>query len=158
MRDINITYNAATNELKVAIGSSADEKVNLNDINFYITKTFNETLYCLLMDSKDNVDILYLEPVETKNRLYNISTISLNNKVHCKNDKDMKLALMRIDGNKMLTSNFLNLDINSESFATASDFAIAEKIAKDVYSKYQKIYELTELNIQISKDILEAAK
>ena len=93
-----------------------------------------------------------------KNRLYNISTISLNNKVHCKNDKDMKLALMRIDGNKMLTSNFLNLDINSESFATASDFAIAEKIAKDVYSKYQKIYELTELNIQISKDILEAAK
>ena len=65
------------------------------------------------------------------------------------NHNKVKKAYLNINDN-------LDIDINYDAFKTGSNISLIAKMDSDIARKYEQIRQLTELNIEIHKDIEEA--
>lgn len=150
---IKIIYNQNGN-LRV-IGNNST--VDLVDLYFYIPKELRNNFYCRLTDINKTEEIVKLVQTDSLDKVYNIYQISLDNYITCVNGQTT-LSLISITDDLMKKSDDLNIDINYDAFRTGINISLIAKMDSDIASKYAQIVKLTELNVQIHKDIEEASK
>lgn len=150
---IKIIYNQNGN-LRV-IGNNST--VDLVDLYFYIPKELRSNFYCRLTDINKTEEIVKLVQTDSLDKVYNIYQISLDNYITCVNGQTT-LSLISITDDLFKKSDDLNIDINYDAFRTGINISLIARMDADVASQYEKIVKLTELNIQIHKDIEEASK
>ena len=129
---------------------------NLDNLHFYIPKSLEGNFYCRLVDSYDFESMLKLSKSDINDKLYNIYKISLDNYIACTNG-DMQLSILFIDGATKVpfTSNIVNLNLNCDYIKSIAQLNYIDSLAIDVINKYQKIIQLTEMNVNIYNDIQE---
>lgn len=127
---------------------------NLDNLHFYIPKTLQGSFYCRLVDSNESECILKLSKSDNSDKLYNIYKISLDNFITCGNG-DIKLSIIFIENNLPYSSNIVTLDLKCDNFKSISQLYYLDNLSAEVISKYKKIIKLTEMNINIYKDIQE---
>ena len=150
---IKIIYNQNGN-LRV-IGNNST--VDLVDLYFYIPKELRSNFYCRLTDINKTEEIVKLVQTDSLDKVYNIYQISLDNYITCVNGQTT-LSLISITDDLFKKSDDLDIDINYDAFRTGINISLIARMDADVASQYEKIVKLTELNIQIHKDIEEASK
>lgn len=150
---IKIIYNQNGN-LRV-VGNSSE--VNLVDLYFYIPKELRNNFYCRLVDVNKTEEVLKLVQTDSLDKVYNIYQISLDNYITCVNGQTT-LSLISIADDLLKKSDDLDININYDAFRTGINISLIARMDADVASQYEKIVKLTELNIQIHKDIEEASK
>ena len=150
---IKIIYNQNGN-LRV-VGNSSE--VNLVDLYFYIPKELRNNFYCRLVDVNKTEEVLKLVQTDSLDKVYNIYQISLDNYITCVNGQTT-LSLISIADDLLKKSDDLDININYDAFRTGINISLIARMDADVASQYEKILKLTELNIQIHKDIEEASK
>jgi hypothetical protein len=149
---IKIIYNQNGN-LRV-VGSN-NSTVDLIDLYFYIPKELRNNFYCRLTDVNKTEDIVRLTPSDTSDKVYNVYQISLDNYITCENGQTT-LSIISISDDLIKKSDNLDIDINYDAFKTGSNISLIAKMDSDIARKYEQIRQLTELNIEIHKDIEEA--
>ena len=150
---IKIIYNQNGN-LRV-VGNSSE--VDLVDLYFYIPKELRNNFYCRLVDVNKTEEVLKLVQTDSLDKVYNIYQISLDNYITCVNGQTT-LSLISIADDLLKKSDDLDININYDAFRTGINISLIARMDADVASQYEKIVKLTELNIQIQKDIEEASK
>lgn len=150
---IKIIYNQNGN-LRV-VGNNSE--VNLVDLYFYIPKELRNNFYCRLVDVNKTEEVLKLVQTDSLDKVYNIYQISLDNYITCVNGQTT-LSLISIADDLLKKSDDLDININYDAFRTGINISLIARMDADVASQYEKIVKLTELNIQIHKDIEEASK
>ena len=127
---------------------------NLDNLHFYIPKKLQGNFYCRLVDSNESESILKLSKSDSSDKLYNIYKISLDNFITCGNG-DIKLSIIFIENNLSYSSNIVTLDLKCDNFKSISQLYYLDNLSAEIISKYKKIIKLTEMNINIYKDIQE---
>ena len=127
---------------------------NLDNLHFYIPKKLQGNFYCRLVDSNESESILKLSKSDSSDKLYDIYKISLDNFITCGNG-DIKLSIIFIENNLPYSSNIVTLDLKCNNFKSISQLYYLDNLSAEVISKYKKIIKLTEMNINIYKDIQE---
>ena len=127
---------------------------NLDNLHFYIPKKLQGNFYCRLVDSNESECILKLSKSDNSDKLYNIYKISLDNFITCGNG-DIKLSIIFIENNLPYSSNIITLDLKCDNFKSISQLYYLDNLSTEVINKYKKIIKLTEMNINIYKDIQE---
>ena len=113
--------------------------------------------YCRLVDVNKTEEVLKLVQTDSLDKVYNIYQISLDNYITCVNGQTT-LSLISIADDLLKKSDDLDININYDAFRTGINISLIARMDADVASQYEKIVKLTELNIQIHKDIEEASK
>ena len=147
---IKIIYNQNGN-LRT-IGNSSI--VNLVDLRFYIPKELRNNFYCRLTDKNKTEDIVKLVVSDTSDKIYNIYQISLDNYITCENGNST-ISILNISDNLMNKSDDLDIDINYDAFKLGSNISLIAKMDIEIAKHYEQVKKLTELNLQIHKDIEE---
>ena len=131
---------------------------NLDNLHFYIPKSLEGNFYCRLVDSYDFESMLKLSKSDINDKLYNIYKVSLDNYIACTNG-DMQLSILFIDDATKVpfTSNIIKLNnLNCDYIKSIAQLHYIDSLAIDIINKYNKIIQLTEMNINIHQDIQEA--
>ena len=127
---------------------------NLDNLHFYIPKKLQGNFYCRLVDSNESESMLKLSKSDSSDKLYDIYKISLDNFIACING-DMQLSLIFIEDNRLYTSNTIQININCDNMKAIAQLYYIDSLTMEVIDKYKKIIQLTEMNINIYKDIQE---
>jgi c-di-GMP-binding flagellar brake protein YcgR len=149
---MKIVYNK-NNTLRII---DYNEKADLADIIFYIPKELNGNFYCRIIDSNNNEDILTLSYSES-DKMYNIYNISLDNTIACK-EGNSTLSLLYFNNSQMKSSENFSLVLTYNTFTLGSQINLIEKLSKEISGMYNKIIDLTQMNIDIYKDIKEVSE
>lgn len=119
--------------------------VDFSQLQFYIDKNLTGNFYCKLNDS----NILKLNKTNSEKN-YDFYSVSLNNYIDAQEENgEVTITLMHIDENSNLKlSDPIVLNCNFDNFKEGSELSLLESVST-------KIAEMTELNINIYKDIRE---
>ena len=112
------------------------------------------SIYIKLEDNYNRTDIIKLTSIES-NKTYTIYNVSTTNSTINNLSKDVKMSLFYFIGDGMKISDSFDISLDYTSFNFSSQFSVIKAIAADVAEKYNQIDELTKLNINLYKDILE---
>jgi hypothetical protein len=127
---------------------------NLDNLHFYIPKKLQGSFYCRLVDSNDFESILKLSKSDSSDKLYNIYKVSLDNFIACANG-DMKLSILFIENDLPHISNNIQINLNCDNMKSIAQLYYIDSVTMEIINKYKKIVQLTEMNINIYKDIQE---
>ena len=127
---------------------------SLDNLHFYIPKKLQGNFYCRLVDTNETESILKLAKSDSSDKLYDIYKVSLDNFVSCVNGK-IDLSILHLEDRLPYISSSVHLDINFDKCKTAMQLYFMDDLTSHIVGKYKKIVELTEMNINIYKDIKE---
>lgn len=137
------------------IGFNPNHVYNLEELTFYIPKTRNITPFLLIKDSETK-DVLKLSK-NGMDKNYIIYSISINNSISTRNGS-INMSLLTLEGDIIKTSSVDQINLNFDNFMIARRTAIFDEISRNLAATYQKIEELTKMNIEIYQNIEEARK
>lgn len=138
------------------IGFNPNQVYNLEDLIFYFPKNRNITPFLLLKDSYETKDVLKL----TKSRMdknYIIYSVSIDSGLSAKNGY-IDMSVLTLENDIIKTSPKIQISLNFDNFMIAKRTSILDEISRNLASTYQKIEELTKMNIEIYQNIEEASK
>ena len=138
------------------IGFNPNQVYNLEDLIFYFPKNRNITPFLLLKDSYETKDVLKL----TKNGMdknYIIYSVSIDSDISAKNGY-IDMSVLTLEDDIIKTSPKTQISLNFDNFMIAKRTAILDEVSRNLASTYQKIEELTKMNIEIYQNIEEANK
>ena len=127
---------------------------SLDNLHFYIPKKLQGNFYCRLVDTNETESILKISKTDSSDKLYNIYKVSLDNFVACCNG-DIKLSIFHIENNLPYISNDIQVKLCFDKCKSMMQLYFMDNLTTEVVNKYKKIIELTEMNINIYKDIKE---
>ena len=127
---------------------------SLDNLHFYIPKKLQGNFYCRLVDSNESESILKLSKSDNNDKLYNIYKVSLDNFINCING-DIKLSILHIENDLFYMTKDIKINLTLDKSRSAMQLYFLDDLTSEVISKYNKIIELTEMNINIYKDIKE---
>ena len=137
-----------------------DNTYELSDMNFYIPNELNySNLYVILISKLGIYDIIPIELFErtATHRKYKITytnPIRINS-----GDVDIKLLLMDVNNNySAIVSGDLICSVNIDNYRIAYQTIISEQVSSNVAKAYDKIKELTEMNIEIYEKVLKGSE
>lgn len=116
--------------------------------------SFSHTLYIKLEDNYNRTDIIKLTSIGN-NKTYKIYNVSTKNSTINNLSKDVKLSLFYFleDGIQISDSFDISLDYSTYNFT--SELSVLYQASKEISELYEKIYNLSKMNINIYEDILE---
>ena len=127
---------------------------SLDNLHFYIPKNLHGNFYCRIVDSNKNESILKLSKFNSEDKIYNIYKVSLDNYVICESG-NVFISLLIIEESIPHITKAIQLDLSFDNYKSLSQLYMADNLTSEVINKYKKIVELTQMNINIYKDILE---
>ena len=127
---------------------------SLDNLHFYIPKKLQGSFYCRLVDSNESESMLKLSKSDSSDKLYDIYKVSLDNFISCGNG-NIKLSILHIENNIPYISADIQLNLIFDKCKSAMQLYFMDDLTSEVISKYKKIVELTEMNINIYNDIKE---
>lgn len=127
---------------------------SLDNLHFYIPKKLQGNFYCRLVDSNESESILKLSKSDSNDKLYNVYKVSLDNFISCING-DIKLSILHIENDLFYMTKDIKINLTLDKSKSAMQLYFLDDLTSEVISKYNKIIELTEMNINIYKDIKE---
>ena len=134
----------------------SNQYYQLEDIMFYLPKDIrNITLYCRLVDADGNECIAKMEQTG-KESDYNIYQVSLDNAIS-NVEGSTKVVFIMIQNNTMKTVSAGNIHLKYDNFSMAHRLYLMNELSKSIALTYAKIEQLTEMNLQLYKDIQEVA-
>ena len=138
------------------IGFNPNQAYNLEDLIFYFPKNRNITPFLLLKDSYETKDVLKL----TKSGIdknYIIYSVSIDSGVSAKNGY-IDMSILTLEDDIIKTSPKTQISLNFDNFMIAKRTAVLDEVSRNLASTYQKVEELTKMNIEIYQNIEEANK
>lgn len=135
-----------------------EEIYELSDINIYIPNDQKHTnAYIILKNQQGVYDIIPVELAErtTTHKKYRITytnTIRISS-----GEAEIKVLLLDIENNySSIISDNLICNINIDNYKIAHQTVISEQLCNSIKSMYEKINQLTEMNINIYEKIKES--
>ena len=127
---------------------------SLDNLHFYIPKKLQGNFYCRLVDTNETESILKLAKSDSSDKLYDIYKVSLDNFITCCNG-DIKLSIFYMENNLPYASKDIQVNLNFDKSKSITQLYFMDSLTTEIINKYKKIIELTEMNINIYKDIKE---
>ena len=138
------------------IGFNPNQVYNLEDLIFYFPKNRNITPFLLLKDSYETKDVLKLAK-SGMDKNYIIYSVSIDSGLSAKNGY-IDMSVLTLENDIIKTSPKIQISLNFDNFMIAKRTSILDEISRNLASTYQKIEELTKMNIEIYQNIEEASK
>lgn len=138
------------------IGFNPNQVYNLEDLIFYFPKNKNITPFLLLKDSYETKDVLKLTK-SGMDKNYIIYSVSIDSSISAKNGY-VDMSILTLEDDIVKTSPKTQISLNFDNFMIAKRTYILDEISRNLASTYQKIEELTKMNIEIYQNIEEANK
>jgi len=142
---MNIIFDIKTNNLKT-VKFSSDATYNLEDINFYIANGQGKYVYCNIKD-----EVISLQEMISENVNYQKYKISTKEPISIENGR-YGLRVLYIGDTDAGISQAVDMNINVDSFNLVSKLSLITEISQDIQSKYNKILEMTQMNIEMYKE------
>lgn len=150
---MNIIYDVDTRVLR-PVGLSYRETYQLNELNFYIPRTYkNITPFLLIKDSNGKKDILKLSHSKA-DKIYNIYNVDIHNFITIAAG-DCAIALLVLSNNIEISTSE-NIILSFSNFSIGQQANLVEGLSQNLVAMYQKVEKLTKMNIQLYQDIEEA--
>lgn len=155
MTAINIIFDPGKNNIKI---TNREEKVQLNNLRIYIPKSFSLDLFAVIQkDNQNNGNLIKLSRTSEYNKNFDILKPSLDNVISA-SEGESKIALLYFEADTLSSTNSLPINIGYENFEQGGRMYFLNQLSDEVTSAYNKIQQLTELNIQLYRDIREVAE
>lgn len=138
------------------IGFNPNQVYNLEDLIFYFPKNRDITPFLLLKDSYEIKDVLKLTK-SGMDKNYIIYSVSVDSGLSAKNGY-INMSILTLENDIIKTSPKTQISLNFDNFMIAKRTSILDEISRNLASTYQKIEELTKMNIEIYQNIEEANK
>ena len=138
------------------IGFNPNQVYYLEDLIFYFPKNRNITPFLLLKDSYETKDVLKLTK-SGMDKNYIIYSVSIDSGLSAKNGY-IDMSVLTLENDIIKTSPKIQISLNFDNFMIAKRTSILDEISRNLASTYQKIEELTKMNIEIYQNIEEASK
>lgn len=134
-----------------------DKQYDFSELQFYIPNTFNDSYICVYIIGDNKIaEIIPLQFVSNYNS-YKIYKISYNNKIRISSGK-ISLKIIVISDNICTQSvNSVDLQIIVDSYNISHKLLVMKEFEKYIQTMYEKILNLTNLNIKISEDLLKGS-
>jgi hypothetical protein len=151
---MNIVYEIDTHTMRF-ISFNPTHVYQLDELNFYIPKE-NKNLnpFLLIKDSKGKQDIIKLSLVGNDN-VYNIFAVALTNSISISPNGLCKLYLLTIEDDNFNISQCQELYLAFDNYTIAHQVSLINNLSRQVMNAYQKIEQLTKMNIDIYESIEE---
>lgn len=88
-----------------------------------------------------------------ENKKYEIFCLDLNNSINCK--KVQSFALFSVEGAAAAFTNYLDCSLDTSTFDYITKIKVLKDLDSTLVDKYDKIVEMTKLNIEIFNSIKE---
>lgn len=139
---------------------NSDETYELSDMNIYIPNDVVYTnIYIVLINKLGINDIIPLELSERtathrKYRFTYTNPIRINS-----GEVEIKLLLIDVDNNySSIVSDEIKCNINIDNYQICYQTVISEQLGNSIKSLYEKIKQLTEMNIEIYDKIMKGSE
>ena len=139
---------------------NSDKTYELSDMNIYIPNDVTHTnIYIVLVNKLGINDIIPLELSERtathkKYRFTYTNPIRINS-----GEVEIKLLLIDVDNNySAIISDNLKCNINIDNYQICYQTVISEQLGNSIKSMYEKIKQLTEMNIEIYDKIIKESE
>lgn len=139
---------------------NSDKTYELSDMNIYIPNDVTYTnIYIVLINKLGINDIIPLEIVERttthrKHRFTYTNPIRINS-----GEVEIKLLLIDVDNNySSIVSDEIKCNINIDNYQICYQTVISEQLGNSIKSMYEKIKQLTEMNIEIYDKIMKGSE
>ena len=129
---------------------------DLTDIRFFIPNTKGLSfLYCVFKDKSGNMDSVELSSVTCEQKNYFCYTFNIEQSLSIKSG-ELTLFLFGIygDNSTIITDEFI-INLNVENFNIANQLYLINKLDNNILNYYNKIVQLTEMNVNIISDMKE---
>lgn len=139
---------------------NSDKTYELSDMNFYIPNDVTYTnIYIVLINKLGINDIIPLELSE-RTATHNKYRFTYTNPIRINSgDVEVKLLLMDVNNNySSIVSGDLACSVNIDNYRIAYQTIISEQVSNNVAKTYDKIKELTEMNIEIYEKVLKGSE
>ena len=154
---MNIIYDINSNTLRAANHKDGATEA-LSNTNFYIPKGFNLPLYCRLKDAFGRENIFRLTAASTQNKNYATYTISTDNSTVAAMDKTVQLSLFYFVNDTVHISDSLTLDFEYDMYNYCARLSAVQGISREIVEYYEKVSQLTQLNLNMYKELEETFK
>lgn len=154
---MNIIYEAEQNNLRL-ISFNPYNQYQLDTLKFYIPKEFKYiTPFLVIKDTQGRCDLFKLSLNATDDR-YNIYTVALTSSITIKAGKSkVSLFLLTSQNNNFKVSDFSqDINLSYDNYSIGYQLHLIEGLSRNLITAYQKIEQLTQMNIDIHKNIEEA--
>ena len=134
-----------------------EETYELSDINIYIPNDQNHTnAYIILKNQQGIYDIIPIEFAE-KTTTHKKYRITYTNPIRISSgEAEIKVLLLDIENNySCIISDNLICNINIDNYKIAHQTVISEQFGNSIKTMYEKINQLTEMNINIYEKMKE---
>ena len=149
---MNIIYDFTTNNIRL-IQYDKGQSYQIEDLFLYLPKNHNVAVYCRVIDSNSNENILKMNKVK-QDKNYNIYQVALTNFISLQNGlSEVYFLIMKDDG--FYSKCLGKLSLKYDNFTIASKMFLTEEFTKEMRTICTKIEEYTKLNIQLYKDMRE---
>lgn len=149
---LNIIYDDNKNTLRTTKFSESSQ-YNLEDILFYVPLNCETNNYAYI----NGTEIVKLELREIATN-YRIFSVPLDRSINLENGISTIRLICLDDTEVSISKNDLTINISVDNYNLGNQLSVIEDLSKDITRKYQKIMELTQMNINIYQDMQEVAK
>lgn len=130
------------------------EHYQLEDLKFYIPKEFKEDFFVLLTDAQNVKTVLKLNKTQDVHKKYSIYAVDGSSMVTTEPGKTA-ISIFYIDNNTFQTSNSFKANLQYDNFNYISQLMFLQKLDRKLAERFDKIKQMTQLNINLYKDIEE---
>lgn len=128
----------------------------LDELFLYLPAQTKGAIYCRLIDMELNENIVQLHKIKTESN-YDVYQVSADNHVTIAPGV-CNIYFLIIQDNKIKSSKIEGIKLNFDNFSTMNKLFLLDKNMKEMKNYVSQIEEYTKLNIQLYKDIREAAR
>lgn len=134
-----------------------NETYDINDLTFYIDNNFNSSsIYITLTDECGTSDIIPLKYYENR-QSYKIYKIDCKNNIRVKPEK-VSINILLYSENDVKLSNNIDVKISFDNYMLSHQFYITKEVSNTVNTIYEKIVDITNINIDLYDKIVKVAE
>lgn len=152
---MNVVFESEKKSLRL-VKFNPEETYNLEDLDFYIPSSLRDaTPFLLIKDAEGTKDILKMTRIQN-GHAYNIYSVSLENSISVVGGVSSIIVIVLT--NDLMRSASSEIILDYENFQKGIELNSLEKFSYSLAETYNKVQELTKMNIEIYKTIEEAIK
>lgn len=149
---INIIFDSNKNNIKITNGES---KVQLNNLKFFVPKTFSsDKIFAVISNPQGKENVIKLSKSSEHNKNFSILKASMDSIITA-NGGESQILLFYLDGDTLISTNSLSINIEYEDYQRGKKIFLIQELSNEIALAYDKISKMTELNIQLYKDMRE---
>ena len=152
---INIIFDPSKNNIKI---TNRESKIQLNNLKIYIPKSFSFDLFAIIQkEDQNDRNLIKLSKSSEYNKNFDILKASMDNVIIAPEGAS-QITLFYFENNMLVSTNALPINIGYEDFKQGGKMYFLNQLSEEIAVTYNKIQQLTELNVQLYKDIREVAE